>query len=112
MIPLRLIVEDEVLEVAALNGHQHGAVGSGDGGDHTLLAGLERNSRFGTSADANSATQAQGLVEARFSALGLMRIACRDQPHGLYRTDRYAFGAAVALFRADLRQKGGGGNRA
>ena len=41
MIPLRLIVEDEVLELAALDGHEHGAMGGGDGGEHALLAGAE-----------------------------------------------------------------------
>lgn len=43
VVPLGLIVEDEVLEQAALDGHEHGAVGGGDGGEHALLAGAERD---------------------------------------------------------------------
>ena len=41
MIPVGLIVEDQVLQLASLDGHQHGAVGGGDGGEHALGAGVE-----------------------------------------------------------------------
>jgi len=75
MIPLRLIVEDEVLELASLDGHEHGAVGGGDRGEHALGAGMEGDSAVGAGADADAATQAKGFVEARFFALGLMRVA-------------------------------------
>ena len=74
MIPLCLIVEDEVLELAALDSHEHGAVGGGDGGEHALLAGAERNSAVGADADADTATQAEGFVEASLFAFGLMRV--------------------------------------
>ena len=110
VIPLRPIIEDEVLKLSALNGHEHGAVGGGDWGDHSPLAGIELDSPFGARPDADAATQAQGLVEARLPAPGLMRVACGHQSHGLYWTDRRALAAAVARFGAHFRQKAGGGD--
>ena len=74
MIPVRLIVEDEVLQFAPLNGHQHGTVGSGDGRNHALLASLQLDAGLAASTDAESAAQAERLIDARLSALGLVRI--------------------------------------
>jgi len=74
MIRLRLVVEDQVLQLAALDGHEHSAVGGGDGGEHTLFAGAERDSAVGACAYANSATQAEGFIDARLFALGLVRV--------------------------------------
>src|ERR1035437_501213 len=96
VVPLRLIVEDEVLELAALDGHEHGAVGDGDGGEHALLAGAERDSAVGAGADTETATQAEGFVEAGFFALGLVRVGGGDKGHGLDGTDLGPFAQAVA----------------
>jgi hypothetical protein len=41
MIPVGLIVENQVLQLAPLDSHQHGAVGGGDGGEHALGARVE-----------------------------------------------------------------------
>ena len=41
MIPVGLIVEDQVLQLAPLDGHQHGAVSGRDGSEHALGAGME-----------------------------------------------------------------------
>ena len=110
MIPIRLVVEDEVLKLPPLNGHEHGAMGSGDRGDHTHLPELESDHAAGTCPYAGAATQAQGLVDARFSALWLMRGACRHESHGLHWTGRHAFAAAVARIRSDFRQEVRGGD--
>jgi len=56
MIPIRLIVEDEVLKLAPLNGHEHGAMGSGDRGDHTHLPESEPDPAAWTSPHADAAT--------------------------------------------------------
>lgn len=70
-----LIVKNEVLEQAALNGHEHRAVSGGDGGEDALITRLERDSVVGTGTDANTATEAEGLVDAGLLALGFMRVA-------------------------------------
>ena len=56
MIPMRLIVEDEVLKLVPLNGHEHGAMGSGDRGYHTHLPESEPDPAAWTSPHADAAT--------------------------------------------------------
>ena len=56
MIPTCLIVEDEVLKLAPFNGHEYGAMGSGDWGDHTHLPEFEPDPAAWTSPRADAAT--------------------------------------------------------
>ena len=41
MIPVSLIVEDQILQLSPLDSHQHGAVSGGDRSEHALGAGVE-----------------------------------------------------------------------
>ena len=110
MIPTRLIIEDKVLKFSPLNGHKHGAMGSGDRSDHAHLPESETDAAVGTRPYADAATQTEGLVDPRLSARGLMRVACRHESHGLHWTGRYAFATAVARIRTDFRQEVRGGD--
>ena len=75
MIPVSLIVEDQVLQLAPLDGHQRGAVSGGDGGKHTLGACVELDGCAWAGADADAAAEAEGFVETGLLALGLVRVS-------------------------------------
>jgi hypothetical protein len=113
VVPVGLVVEDEVLELASFDGHEDRTMGGGDGGDQAPFTRAEGQDVPGTGADTHAAAQAEVRLEFRLLAFGLARISGGDEAHGLHGAGLHALSAAVAVFSIHhLGQEVGGGDGA
>ncbi len=69
-----LVVEDKVLQSSFLDGLQDKAVGAVDRGDHFDRASLQGDSLFGTVSGADTAAQADRLVDDWSSFFGVIGV--------------------------------------
>ncbi len=90
------VVEDEVLEPAALDGHDHGFMGRVERRDDPLGPALETQAPGPANPDANAAAQAHRRVDLGPLLACVGRVVGRDHGHGLDRTG----GDAIAAPRA------------
>ena len=102
------IVEDEVLECAALNGHYNRAMSGIHGRDHALPPLLQPDGLLVANPSAHAATETDLLVDLRFLAFVVARVARRNHAHRFYRTDVGAFHAAGTFVLGDGGQEVGG----
>jgi len=86
MIPIRLIVEDEVLKLAPLNGHEHGAMGSGDRVITRIFRNLSLIPPLGQVSRRRRNLGTGTRRGALFCALAY-EVTCRHESHGLHWTD-------------------------
>jgi hypothetical protein len=108
----KLDVEDEILEFAPLDGHEHRAVSGGDGRQDALPTRTQRERIPVAGADTHAAAQANVLPHLRLLALGMARVAGRDQAHGLHGAGLDALSATVAVGVFHFGQEVGGGDGA
>ena len=98
-----LVIEDQVLELPALDGHQYHAMGRVDRRDDAPGPRAQAESTPGAGAHAHAAAQADGFVQPRFLALRVMGIPTGHEAHGLHWADLHALPAAVAGLCIHLR---------
>src|SRR5664279_1358386 len=104
----RLVVEYEVLEFAALNGHHDRAVSGIHGRDHALTSQLQPDRLLITNSSADAATEADLFVDLSFLAFMTARVSGRNHAHCFYRADIGTFHAARTFILGDFRQEVGG----
>jgi hypothetical protein len=100
-----LVVEDEVLELAPLDGHEDRLVDRGEGGDDPLGTRFEAEALRLADADADPAPEAEVLVDLGHLLPRMGGIVGRNEGHRFDRTDRRAFAASRAGVEVDRRQK-------
>ena len=98
----RAIVEDEILQLAPLHGHEHRAMRRIDGRDDARAPRAQREASLRAGADADAAAQADRLVDLGLAPKRDMRIVGRDQGHRLDGTGVHAGAAARAASRFEL----------
>lgn len=103
-----LIIEDEVLEFAALNRHYNRAMSGIDGRDHTLTSWLQPDGVLVADPSAHTATEANLFVDLSFLAFVVTRVSRRNYAHRLYRADVDTFHAAGTFVVGDFWQEVGG----
>src|ERR1035441_10680051 len=104
-----LIVKDEVLEFAALNGHDNRAMSGIHGRDHAVPPLLQPDSLLAAHPSAQAATETDLFVDLSFLAFVVVRVSRRNHAHRFYRTDVGTFHAAGTFVLGDGGPAVGGG---
>jgi len=101
----RAIIEYQILQLAALNCHQHDARRIIDRRDHAFAARFERDAVRGTYSRANAAAETNRRVEFRFVLGRVVRIVRRNNRHRFHRANVRALATTVARVELNLRQE-------
>src|ERR1035437_690567 len=103
-----LIVKDEILEFAALNRHDNGAMSGIHGRDHALPPLLQPDGLLVANPSAHAATETDLFVDLSFLAFVVARVSRRNHAHRFYRADVGTFHAAGTFVLGDGGQEVGG----
>src|SRR5664280_3218844 len=101
----RLIIKDEVLEFAALDGHCNRAMRRIHGRDDALPSLLEFNGLLVANPRANAATETNLFVDLGFLACVVARISRGNHAHRFHRTSVRTFHAAGTFVVSDCGQE-------
>jgi len=103
-----LIVEDEVLEFAALNGHYHRTMSRIHWCDHALTPLFEPDSLLVADPSAHPTAETDIFTDLGFLAFVLQRVSRGNHAHRFNRTSFGAFHAAGTFGLGDYGQEVGG----
>ena len=78
MVPQHAVVEDQVLQIAALDGHHDNAMDGVERCDDTLRAGTQAHAGVSAGAHTDSAAQANFLIHLGFLHFRMVRVISGD----------------------------------